>query len=319
MKIYFYDPFKTFPAFVDHVANTHHVGYVDHPLGDKDRELIHASADIVWYEFCTPELVSDMERIKRPAYTVCRLHSYELFTELPMQVNWDRVGRLLTVNPYVSNMLRRKQREIDFPPMDVLFNGVDLDKFTMPADKTYGKNICVLGFINHKKNLPFAIQCLDAARHGGYVLHFIGESQDRRYDFYLRHIIERLGLQKQVHFHGRIAHEALPEVLRQMDYIASFSLFESFGQGIMEGMASGCVPLVHDFPGANETFGGVANIFRTAGEFANHLKIDRIDGNAKLFEVARERRETLKKYSLATATADLDRILAGICEEAADG
>ena len=318
MKITVYDPYKTFVGFANHVGESHHLRYVDKELSPQERAVFHHDSDVVWYEFCTDKFAYDTHALEKMAYTVCRLHSYELFTPSVMEAKWDRVGKLLTVMPYVRDMLTKKQRDIDFPPIDILFNGVDLNKFTLPEKKTYGKNLCILGFINHKKGLPLAIQCLDAVRDEGYHLHFIGESQDRRFDFYLGHIIKQLGLEKQVSFHGRLPHDGLLPALHDMDYLFSCSLFESFGQGIMEGAAAGCIPLIHDFPSAHETFDGIASIFRNTREFATHLKVDRLTSNESLLEDAKQRRRDLDKYSLETAEGELDRILADIEGEVAD-
>ena len=318
MKITVYDPYKTFIGFANHVGEKHHLRYVDKELGPKERAIFHYDSDVVWYEFCTDRFAYDTHTLEKMAYTVCRLHSYEIFTPSVMEVKWDRVGKLLTVMPFVRDLLRTKQRHIDFPPIDILFNGVNLDKFTFPNKKTYGKNLCILGFINHKKGLPLAIQCLDAVRNEGYHLHFIGESQDRRFDFYLGHIIKKLGLEKQVSFHGRLPHDGLLPALHEMDYLFSCSLFESFGQGIMEGAAAGCIPLIHDFPSAEETFGGIANIFRNTSDFATCLQVDRLTDNEQLIEDATERRDRLNKYSLSTAIRSLDTILEGLEGEVAN-
>ena len=300
MKIAVYDPLTTFTSFAEWSGRNHDVSYIPFQMGEQEREALHYTHDVVWYEFCTPEFVADTNRLNKMAYTVCRLHSYELFTQLPAQAKWDRVEQLMVVSPYVKGLLENKQNQIDFPPMSILFNGVDLDKFTPPKDKVYGKNIAVVGFINYKKNLPMAIQCLDAVREDGYHMHFIGKSQDRRFDMYLRHIIDSLGLGDQTHFHGEIPHDDLPAVLREMDYIASFSLFESFGQGIMEGIASGCIPLVHDFPGALARFG---RTFKTRADFAHQLR-----GTAGFSW-------GLTGYSLATAKEDLAAMLDVIAAE----
>lgn len=297
MRVAVYDPYTTFPAFVEHAKTLcDKLEYIPAALSPLDREKLHAAFDVVWYEFCTPDFADDTRRIRRNAYTVCRLHSYELFTDLPLKPNWDKVELLMLTDPYIRDMFVRKQRMADFPPMEILFNGVDLCKFKKePLAERNGKNIAVVGWINHKKNLPMALQCLDAVRGGGYHLHFFGETQDRRYDFYLKHITGILGLDKYVHFHGKVPHDNLPEVLRQMDFIASFSLFESFGQSIMEGIACGCVPLIHAFPGAYQRF-GESHLFATANDFR------------RLVEEHAPYPHDLGRYSMVKAKDDLGRI-----------
>jgi len=315
MKIAVYDPFSTFTPFAEWLGRKrddgkeHDVDYYNVRLDMKGLQWLHVNNDLVWYEFTDQTFLEAMNTLSLgKTKIVNRLHSYELFTDIPSKVNWRAVDKLLTVSPWVKVKLEESMFEVDFPPMDILFNGVDLDKFKIDRNKKYGKRIAVVGFINYKKNLPLAVYCLDQMRKEGYELHFVGQSQDRRFDLYLEHILKALGLRDKVFFHGKVEHSQMPTVLSQMDYILSTSLFESFGQGITEGIASGCLPLIHNFPGAAERFGS-EHVFTGIEDFDNQISCMDIMSDLEKNEQASANRFMIEDYDLKHQKLKLDQII----------
>ena len=64
--------------------------------------------------------------------------------------------------------------------------------------------------------------------------------------------------------------ENIDEWFADKHYIVSTSVIESQGMGILEGMARGLKPVVHNFPGAEQTFTG-RYLFNTAEEFCQQI------------------------------------------------
>lgn len=315
MKLAIYDPLKAFTPFLEHIGKSHEVTWIDIPVALDELRWQHIHNDVVWYEF-TDEVFARATQMPKECKIVNRLHSYELFTDIFNKVNWDNADILCASSDYVKDLLEAKRRDIDFPPIVALANGPNLNSMTIPDGKVYNKKIAVVGRINYKKNLPLAIYCLDAVRDLGYEMHFIGGSQDRRFDFYLKHLVTTLGLQGQAFFHGEIPYRDVPEALSDMGYILSSSLFESFGQSIMEGIAMGCLPIIHDFPGSKGRFSEMGDIFfLTPNEFVRvmdtHDKLSLDEKNQR----ALHNREVIAKCDLNTQNKILDKVLADLEED----
>jgi glycosyltransferase involved in cell wall biosynthesis len=202
--------------------------------------------DVAWFEWCDNFVIAASKMPKR-CKIICRLHSYEAFTEMPQQVDWSRIDHLVLVNKSVQELLARS---VEVPtPMSIIHNGVDTEKFSIPAAKTLGKRICSIGYINYKKNPALLLYCFKAIHDHdkSYRFHIAGAHQDPRIQVYFEHLLPRLGI--PISFDGWV--DDVPGYLRDKDFVISTSLFESFHYSIAEGMASGVLPLIHDWLGAS--------------------------------------------------------------------
>ncbi len=208
-----------------------------------------AWADLTWFEWCDSLII---EATKHPKLCpiICRLHSYEAFTDMPSKVDWSKVDRLVFVNESVKEIFQRQVRTN--VPVSIVHNGVDINRFNIPADKEYGKKIASVGYINYKKNPALLLYCFKKihAYDSEYSLHIAGQHQDSRIQLYFEHFLRKNPL--PVRFHGWI--DDMPAWYADKDYVISTSLFESFHYSIAEGMASGLMPLIHDWYGAKGVY-----------------------------------------------------------------
>lgn len=326
MKIAVFDPLLyegdlgTFGPYLEHLGKTHEVRHYAEKGGLTDAYRAHQWADITWYEWCddwTRLAVTHPKLFKRPDGTehtckiIVRLHSYELFTPIPAQMEWLKVDRLVTVSETMKNMIMKQTFRYPLPPIDVLPNGVDTSRFKFNENKDYStKKIAYVGWLNHKKNPQMLLYIMDAIRDMGYTLHIAGEWQDPRLAMYMTDMIEKMNLGDCITFYGRIPHDQLPAWLEDKAYIISTSLFESFGQALMEGIACGCLPLVHDFIGAQERFGDLA-VFRGVEDLQRWLP--GIGTEELIAEPARARAkgaaEHIRRFSLENQYPALDSII----------
>lgn len=232
-------------------------------------------ADIAWLEWCNQTAImgTNYEGIKGKK-VIIRLHSYEIFTDFPKQINWPVVDKLILVAPHIREILKIFIPDIEKKvKIEIIFNGIDLNS-THWKKMQPGYNIAWVGFINYKKNPQMALQILKKLTEGlyntdkRYMLHVAGSFQDSRYKIYLEYMIKEMGLQDNVKFYGWI--DDMRGFWEDKNYLLHTSIHESFGYGIFEAMARGIKPVIHNFRGAKELYPKKA-IFNTIDEAANKI------------------------------------------------
>jgi phosphatidyl-myo-inositol alpha-mannosyltransferase len=170
---------------------------------------------------------------------------YRLFGEL-LRPLYRRVDRPLAVSTAARDYIQRH-----FPgPVEVLPNGVDLDRFRPPTRReTDGvPTILFVGRFDPRKGLP---ELLDACAllvrlSVPFRLVVVGDGP-------LRAQLERKSrgaLQGHVHFAGRVGHDRLPAYYAAADVFCSPARSgESFGLVLLEAMASGVPVVATSLPG----------------------------------------------------------------------
>jgi UDP-glucose:(heptosyl)LPS alpha-1,3-glucosyltransferase len=162
----------------------------------------------------------------------------------------------------VSNLVRDDlMREFGLPADQVvtLYNGVDLDRFAPARDDSARREIRtsldisegapLVAFVGNgfgRKGLRFLLAAWPQVGRGAHLM-VVGADQNSRW--YQREAL-RLGVGARVHFAG-----AMPDVTRvfhAVDAAALPSLFEPFGNVVMEAMASGLPVLSSAQSGAAE-------------------------------------------------------------------
>jgi glycosyltransferase involved in cell wall biosynthesis len=136
---------------------------------------------------------------------------------------------------YVERAWQRNDIKIIFPP-------VDTDKFE-PLEKE-ADSIAIVGGIYSGKRPDFVIKALKKCKTRP-ILHIVGiTGRDPQYIDSLKILIKDLGLEQQVLLHPDASFEELKQVVGQSRAIISACEGEAFGIAVVEGMASGCVPIV---------------------------------------------------------------------------
>ena len=236
-------------------------------------------ADIIWLEWCNQTAIigTNYEGIKSKK-VIIRLHSYEIFTDFPKQINWPIVDRLILVAPHIREILKIFIPDIEKKVKTVIiYNGIDLDS-THWKKMQPGYNIAWVGFINYKKNPQMTLQILKklADIDKRYILHVAGSFQDSRYKIYLEYMINEMGLQDNIILYGWV--DDMDGFWKDKNYLLHTSIHESFGYAIFEAMARGIKPVIHNFRGARELYPKNV-IFNTIDEAVN--KIISRDYNSK--------------------------------------
>ncbi len=289
-KIAFFSSIDSFVGdIIDYLGKSNEVKLFDNTGKNEMKDLMEW-ADISWFEWCDQYLI-EATKLEKKSKIVCRLHSYEAFTDFPLQVDWEKVDLLVYVNKSVQEIVASKIK-IDVPQV-VIHNAVDTKKFKIPTKKNRGKKIASVGYINYKKNPELLLYSFKKIYDydNEYTLHIAGQHQDPRIKLYFEHFIKENNL--PVTFDGWV--DDMPSWYADKDFVISTSLFESFHYSIAEGMASGLMPLIHNWYGASYLY-PKKYLFNTPDDCLEMLKNYE---TANLKKIAKENRTYIvDKYSL---------------------
>jgi glycosyltransferase involved in cell wall biosynthesis len=212
------------------------------------------TSDISWFEWCT-DMVVEASKLPKVCKNIVRLHRFEAYNNWPSQVQWENIDVLITVgNSFVKEALLRQVPDIENRTRLVTVpNGINPDKLKF-IDRHRGKNLACVGYLNMRKNPMFLLQCMQKLHYidPEYKLFFAGNFQDPMLEQYIRHMVRVLELADVVFFDGW--QEDMNSWLQDKHYIVSASIGESQGMGMLEGMACGLKPVIHNFPGATQIF-----------------------------------------------------------------
>lgn len=266
--------------------------------------------DLCWVEWAT-DFAARISTMHRRAKLLVRLHSFEAFREFPGMIHWDNVDQLLLVADHIRKPLFEHVPGLPSQTrIQVIPNCVDLTLF--PAnDRPNAKRIAYLGVMRPVKNLPLLWQCFKAIhdRDPEFTLHIAGDymkgtetlhSNELRH--YNEHITGEMGLSGAVKFYGRIPRETVPQWLSDKDYLISTSIREGMPVSVIEGMAMGLKPVVHNFPGARRLYPG-RYVFDTVEECRN-IVFDAEFDRQKYRDMVR------KHWSTETVMPQIDALLA---------
>ncbi len=209
-------------------------------IDDKEK----AWADVAWFEWCDRNII-EWSSHSWSCPVICRLHSYEAFSDMPSEVNWDNVDHLTFVADHIRELFFMKWPLLkDRIQTSVIPNGVDLDKWTY-RDRTHGNKIAYVGYLNPKKGIDLLLQYAHMLPE--YEFHIVGRFQDNHiaYDF-----SSQVAEMPNVWYQDHIPHAMIDDWLDDMNYIISPSVVESFGYSIAEAMAKGIKPLIRSRAGA---------------------------------------------------------------------
>jgi glycosyltransferase involved in cell wall biosynthesis len=214
-------------------------------------------ADIVWIEWASPvAVVASLLRRKKRMFV--RLHRYEAFREYHFLreysslINWQNLDGAIFVSEFVKKVV--EGRGVKLPEKTVVIhNGLNLKRFIL-KERSMGFDIGWVAGIIPRKNLHLALEVMKRLVQidSRYTLHVAGEFKDDLYEIYIKHLVKKMGLEKNVIFYGWV--DDMDEWWEDKNYILSTSIHESFGYSIVEAMAKGIKPVIHHFPGAEEFY-----------------------------------------------------------------
>jgi len=217
------------------------------------------SSDVAFVDWCGAAAVLVNLVDPRETRVVVRLHSYEAFTHWPHLIDWSRVDDLVFVSEHLRDFAVDAipgLSEEHAPRLHVLPLNRDLGPFVRPkrsAEARFGLGLVSWG--NVAKDPLWALEVLrELRRHDErYRLRLIGSE----FDGEVSPAAARYGRQLEGELRGLEQLGAVvragqttdvPAALTDVGVILSSSVRESFHAAVVEGTASGAVPVVRDWP-----------------------------------------------------------------------
>ncbi len=191
------------------------------------------------------------------------LRRYELFNDSVFnKTSWDKVDALIFVNNRIRDVFNDRVQNKPIKT-HVLYNGIDLDEFDFDTTCRDGTKIAMVCTIKQIKNLPLACQVLLNLPEK-YKIYHIGKDIGMGINE-LYYYVDGLGLSERFIFEGKIDPKDISTWMQDKDFILSTSINEGNPVNVLEGMAMGLKPIVHNWPDAMVQFGS-KNVFNTVKE-----------------------------------------------------
>ncbi|MFI7551020.1 glycosyltransferase family protein [Verrucosispora sp. WMMD703] len=218
-----------------------------------------AWADTIFVDWCN--LAAAMLTMIDPgsARVIIRLHSFEAFTWWPHLTDWSRVDDLVFVSEHLRDLALAavpRLRGPQGPRTHVIANAMDLHRYVLPKPSAEARFMLgLVGLSAVAKDPRWALEVLRELRRRDdrYRLKLIGDELRTslgpgvaRYAEELAADLAELEPTGAVVRTGRT--EDVPGALTDVGVILSTSVRESFHCGLVEGAASGAVPVVRDWP-----------------------------------------------------------------------
>lgn len=215
-------------------------------------------ADVLFVEWCTALAV--LVGLVDPGDTrvVVRLHSYEAFTHWPHLLDFSRIDDMVFVSEHLRHFAVDAipgLREQNAPRLHVLPLAKDLKAYARPKPEDARFTVGLVGWSSVVKDPAWALDLIMRLRahDDRYRLLLVGADLDdqvspaaARYAREMRADLAALESAGGVVRFGQTADVA--SALTEVGVILSSSVRESFHAGLVEGAASGAVPVVRDWP-----------------------------------------------------------------------
>ena len=210
-------------------------------------------SDVSWFEWCGRSIVR-ASWLPKVCRIICRLHRYEAYTNRIFGINWDNVDDLIFVARHVLDTVKLQIPDIDQRvKTHIIPNGINLECFKFKNRKK-GFNIAFLGNVVLIKNPMLLLQCMRKIvdKDPRYKCFIGGPFKELFVKQYLEQMIKEMQLQGNVFLQGPIKN--VPQWFDDKSFLISTSVIEGHPVGIMEAMATGIKPIIHNFYGASEIY-----------------------------------------------------------------
>ncbi len=223
---------------------------------DPELTELFGQADAVFIDWADRGALVALMQVPEGVRVTLRIHSMDALSAWIHLIDWSRVDHLVLVSEHLRDVVRRLLGDrLSATTVHVLPNAVDTTR--IPTEKTPGhlRRMLIIGWAQPVKDPVWALDVLSRLRRVDpeWTLVLVGS------DFLTTAVTS--GVQYAERFRERLT---APDVrggvefvtptsdiaphLRSVGFVLSSSRRESFGLGLVEGAASGAVPVVRNWP-----------------------------------------------------------------------
>ena len=203
---------------------------------------IDEDTDVFLFMWCNQDTVDFINKNKKKGKYIVWVRRYEYYTQFPDLLDWKKVDHVVCVNRFfAANLETRINKSVH-----LVYNGIDTSKWDF-EERTSGNKIAIVGYVNQKKNFPLALQIL-AALPQEYSLHIAGDYQDMQVVDYILNLGRTL--EREIYLDGEIPN--INSWLEDKNYLLSCAISEGNPNNVLEAMAKGIKPVVHNWPGSED-------------------------------------------------------------------
>jgi glycosyltransferase involved in cell wall biosynthesis len=237
-------------------------------LGEHDPALskeLADWADVVICEWCGPNAIWYSRHKRKGSRLLVHLHRFELYSDYPARVKISAVDQVVCVSDHYRKLTLE---HTGWPASKVVTVANALDPVQLGRAKLDGArfNLGLIGIVPSRKRLDLALDVLEELRRDDdrYQLFvksgmpwehwWVWQNPEERehYTTALRRVQRSPLLRGAVVFDD--AGPDVPAWLRRVGFVLSTSDDESFHVSPAEGMASGAVPVIRHWPGAETIY-----------------------------------------------------------------
>lgn len=219
-------------------------------------------SDVSWFEWGNGPVIP-ATHLPKSCKIVVRIHRYEVFSDEPKRINWSNVDELIFVSDYVYGLFRERHFDniAEITNVSVVSNAIDLEKYRL-SRKERGYNIAYVNRIHRDKNPQLMLQIVSelVKREPRFKCYVAGAVKDEVIFRYLKHMIRAMNLESHIEFCGFV--EDMDAWLEDKHYLLSTSLVEGHPVSVLEGMAKGLKPVIHNYLGHPSSFLGEEFVFQ---------------------------------------------------------
>ncbi|MCK0112126.1 glycosyltransferase family 4 protein [Ornithinimicrobium sp. F0845] len=223
---------------------------------DEELTALFDQADAVFIDWADRGALVALMHVPDGVRVTLRIHSMDALSPWIHLIDWSRVDHLVFVSDHLRDVVRGLLGDrLSGTTLHVLPNAVDTAR--IPDDKTPGhlRRLIMIGWAQPVKDPAWALEVLARLRahDPGWTLVLVGPdfapgtvTSGREYAARFRERLAAPDVRGGVEFVG--ATRDLAPHLRSAGFVLSSSRRESFGLGLVEGAASGAVPVVRNWP-----------------------------------------------------------------------
>lgn len=219
--------------------------------------IMKNNIDVIHCQCIDGVKISLLSKIIRPKIKLIHtVHDTKIYLKLSnIEVTLEKlfIRKLVAISKSVKDDIVSKG--IDHKKVDIIYNGIDIDKYRVNKEKHYEVNIgCVARIVPEKKGQDILIRAVAEIKdkYPNIRLYFAGEAPGGKEGYLedLKKIVYETDTEKNIKFLGNVSN--IPSFLAKMDIFVLPSRNEGFGISLVEAMAAGVPVIASDLEGPKE-------------------------------------------------------------------